>query len=87
MPMAYQLVYTERAVRDIKRLDRVAAKRLGKKLLEFSKAPLRYSKKIHDPNLGNYRFRVGDYRVIFDLDKNKIVILRVGHRREIYRSS
>ncbi len=36
--------------------------------------------------LGTYRFRMGDYRVIFDVDDNKIVVLRVGQRRDIYRS-
>lgn len=81
----YQLVYTKRAVQDIDQLDRVVKKRLGKKLLKFAKDPLTFAKKIHDPKLGSYRFRVGDYRVIFDLDGHKIVILRIGHRREIYR--
>jgi mRNA interferase RelE/StbE len=35
--------------------------------------------------LGEYRFRIGDYRVIFDIEGNEIVVLRVGHRREIYK--
>ncbi len=38
-----------------------------------------------DPQLGTYRFRVGDFRVIFDLHGRDIVILRVGHRKSIYR--
>jgi mRNA interferase RelE/StbE len=35
-----------------------------------------------------YRARVGDYRIIytFDLDRNKIHLLAIGHRREIYRA-
>jgi mRNA interferase RelE/StbE len=32
---------------------------------------------------GSYRFRTGDDRVIFDLEVAEIVVLRVGHRREI----
>ncbi|GAH22209.1 unnamed protein product [marine sediment metagenome] len=35
--------------------------------------------------LGSYRFRIGDHRVIFDLEDNKIIILRVGHRDKIYK--
>ncbi|MFQ6032826.1 MAG: type II toxin-antitoxin system RelE/ParE family toxin [Candidatus Zixiibacteriota bacterium] len=31
--------------------------------------------------------RIGDYRVIFDLEGNEIVVLRVGHRKNIYRKS
>lgn len=29
--------------------------------------------------------RIGDYRVVFDLEGDQIVVLRMGHRREIYR--
>ncbi len=83
--MAFKLTYTRRAVQDIEKPDRLAKKRLGKKLLQFAKNPLQFSKKIHDPALGSYRFRIGDYRVIFDLQNKEIIILRVGHRREIYR--
>jgi mRNA interferase RelE/StbE len=46
---------------------------------------MRFAEKLSDPILGEYRFRIGDYRVIFDIKGSEIVILRVGHRREIYR--
>ena len=32
-----------------------------------------------------YRLRVGDYRVLFELEGSKIVVYRVRHRREVYR--
>jgi len=38
-----------------------------------------------DPALGSYRLRIGDYRVIFDIIGNDIVVLRIGHRKEIYK--
>ncbi|MCK4791223.1 MAG: type II toxin-antitoxin system RelE/ParE family toxin [Desulfobacteraceae bacterium] len=41
--------------------------------------------KLFDPALGTYRFRIGDYRVIFDIEGEEIVVLRVGHRKDIYR--
>lgn len=80
-----KLVYTRHALDDIRSLDRVVQKRLAQKLEIFAKDPLVRSKKIHDPALGSYRFRVGDYRIIFDIVGEQIVVLRVGHRREIYR--
>lgn len=83
--MKYRLVYTRRAERDIKKLDLNTKKRIGKALLRYSEEPLKYAEKLSDPILGEYRFRVGDYRVIFDLEGNEIVVLRVGHRREIYK--
>lgn len=83
--MKYELVYTARAVKDIQKLDEEIKKRIGKTLLRYKEDPLRYSERLTDSSLGTYRFRIGDYRVIFDIDGNSIVILRVGHRKEIYK--
>lgn len=83
--MMFNLIYTQRAVRDIRNLDPTIRPRVDKKLLRYKEDPLKYAEKITDPKLGSYRFRIGDYRVIFDLEGKDIVILRVGHRRDIYR--
>ena len=83
--MKYKLVYTRRADRDIRSLDPGIRERLGKSLLRYSVDPLKYAEKLTNSSLGDYRFRVGDYRVIFDIVGKEIVVLRVGHRREIYR--
>jgi len=81
----YSLIYTRRAERDIKKLGPNAQVRIGNALLRYSEEPIRFAEKLSDPILGEYRFRIGDYRVIFDIKGNEIVVLRVGHRREIYR--
>ena len=83
--MNTRLIYTRRAVKDIERLGESVKKRLGKALMRYKKDPLKYAEKISDPHLGSYRFRIGDYRVIFDLEGEEIVVLRIGHRRDIYR--
>ncbi|MFN4212524.1 MAG: type II toxin-antitoxin system RelE family toxin [Microgenomates group bacterium] len=83
--MTYQLIFTKNARDDIEKLDRLAKKRLGKKLLQFQKNPLLYARRLTSSIIGEYRFRVGDYRVVFDIKGKKIVILRIVHRREIYR--
>jgi mRNA interferase RelE/StbE len=83
--LSYRLVYTQRAVRDIDRLDVGAKKRIGATLLRFKDNPLQHAERLTDPELGGYRFRIGDYRVVFDVEGNDIVVLRVGHRKEIYR--
>lgn len=84
--MAYKLIYTKNAHRDIKKLDRVAQKKLAKALQRLARKPFFYGKKLILPQLGGYRYRIGNYRVIFDVEDKKIIILRVGHRREIYRA-
>lgn len=83
--MAFKLSYTQRAVRDIRKLDTVARKRLKTALEVLVQDPLKHSTKLINSKIGQYRFRVGDHRVIFDLIGDDIVVLRVGHRREIYR--
>ena len=83
--MKYSLVYTRRAIKDIQRLEEKIRKRIGNTLLRYSEDPFKYSEKLTDSKLGNYRFRIGDYRVIFDLEGTDIAVLRVGHRKEIYR--
>jgi mRNA interferase RelE/StbE len=83
--MNYQIVFTKNAVKDINKLDFLAKKRLKKKLELLCQDPLTVSKKLIDSKLGQYRYRIGDYRAIFDLDKDKIVVLKIGHRKEIYR--
>jgi mRNA interferase RelE/StbE len=83
--MKYDLVYTRRAVKDIQKIDSEIKERIGKTLLRYKDNPLIYAEKLTDSQLGTYRFRIGDYRVIFDIEGNEIVVLRVGNRREIYK--
>jgi mRNA interferase RelE/StbE len=83
--LKYRLVYTQKAVRDIDRLDAGVKNRIGTTLLRFKDNPLQYAERLTNLELGGYRFRIGDYRVIFDIEGNDIVVLRVGHRKEIYK--
>lgn len=83
--MIYNLVYTHRAVKDIAGLDPVAKKRIGKTLLRYAQDPYKHAEKLTDSKLGTYRFRIGAYRVIIDIEEDVIVVLRVGHRSQIYR--
>lgn len=84
--MTYNLVYTHRSIKDVHNLDPTIKKRIGKALLRLEKDPFANSKRLVDSNVGTYRFRIGDYRVIFDIQGDDIVILRIGHRNSIYRT-
>lgn len=66
-------------------LDTSVQPRIGKTLLRYELNPLKHAESLKQSELGSYRFRIGDYRVVFDLEGDEIVVLRVGHRREIYR--
>ncbi|OGK15008.1 hypothetical protein A2774_01165 [Candidatus Roizmanbacteria bacterium RIFCSPHIGHO2_01_FULL_39_12c] len=83
--MSYKPLYTKSAFNDIKKLDTVTKKRIKKKIEALSLNPIVKAKRLVNPIIGTYRWRIGNFRVVFDLDGNKIIILRIGHRREIYK--
>ncbi len=85
--MSYQLKISDQAKKDIQALDPVTQKRIVKKLKFFlaHDNPVKYAKKLTDNSGGDYRWRVGPYRLVFDIDKRIIKLLRVQHRREVYR--
>ena len=82
---SYRVLIVKEAENDLEKFDPVAKKRIKKAILKLAENPHANSKKLTSSQIGQYRFRVGRYRIIFDLDKDKIVLLRIGHRREIYR--
>lgn len=87
--MKYKVEFTDRAVKDLKKLDRhTAALILGwvRKNLENCENPRAYGKGLTANRSGQWRYRVGDYRLLAEIeeDKIRILILNVGHRREIY---
>ncbi len=83
--MVYQLVVTRRAARDIAQLTPEVRERLRAALEKYREEPLARARKMVNSSLGGYRFRIGEYRVVFDLEGDHLVLLRVGHRRDIYR--
>ena len=70
--MKHKLVYTHRAERDIRGLEVNVKKRIGKALERYVEEPLKFASKMTDPALGTYRFRIGDYRVVFDIEDEDI---------------
>lgn len=82
--MKYKLLYTKTAFKDIKKLDRIRKRKIKAKIENYSTTPLKKAIKMTDLSLGTYRWRIGIYRVIFDIEGKDIVILRIRHRKEVY---
>lgn len=83
----YTWEFTSEATRDFKKLTPEIQKRIVKKLDHFvsSGIPLKFAERLVDYEIGEYRFRIGDYRVIFDMEEETIVVLTLGHRKNIYK--
>ena len=85
----HKVEWTEEALQDLKGLDPIVVTRILKKLSWFS---LHFEFMIPEilagEFAGTYKLRVGDWRVRFELDRRNriIVVLRVLHRSQAYRS-
>ena len=89
--MAWKVELSLEADRELAKLDRQHAKRILKFLHERVARlddPRSMGKALQGARLGEFwRYRVGDYRLICKIEDDRllVLILRIGHRREIYR--
>lgn len=90
--MDYKLVYTRSAEKDLDKIDKNEAIKILLKIGEYVKLkdPLTKAKKLKGFEMDTYRFRVGDYRVIFRIDKESgdmvvLVVLKIAHRKDVYK--
>ena len=83
--MAYNIVYKKSVERDLKKLSKAEVARI----LDQIEGELAKNAEAYPPLKGSFaglrKYRVGDYRVIFAIMGGDVLILRIGHRREIYR--
>lgn len=82
----FEVKFTPHGQKDLKRLPRDIQKRILNKIQFYSQQsdPLSYSKPLVNLPPTTHRFRVGDYRIAFYLEKQIIYIDRIKHRREVY---
>ncbi|HTU42487.1 MAG TPA: type II toxin-antitoxin system RelE/ParE family toxin [Candidatus Aquilonibacter sp.] len=88
--MAWRIEITRTAERQITKLDRTAQKSIQEFLRErllVADDPRSLGKPLHGDKRGLWRYRVGDYRLICDIQDERItlIVLEVGHRRNVYR--
>lgn len=83
----FSFEFKKKAVKEIDKLPSKIRKRILEKLKFYSlqKNPLKFAEKLKDRRFGEYRYRVGDYRILFDVEAKKIIILKIGHRKDIYK--
>lgn len=89
--LAWRIEFSEAARKTLERLDRQVARRILSFLEErvaVAERPRDLAKPLAGTTLGNlWRFRVGDYRIIADLQDAVLTVLvvRIGHRSDVYR--
>lgn len=86
---SYHVEYTERAVREFRKLDKYTRKMIyawiGRNL-EGCENPRLHGKALTANRKGQWRYRIGDYRLICLIEDKELIILAltIGHRRDIY---
>lgn len=80
----YILIFEKKALNFLNKLERNIKDRIWSKIQQCKEDPFRFLEHLEEIN--GYKLRVGDYRLIIDVDQtNKILkVIKIGHRRNIY---
>ncbi len=85
--MAWQVEFSADAARQLRGLPADVQRRISVRIDGLIKNPLPAGSKKLAGQTSGYRIRIGDYRVLYELQKHRLVVfvVKVGHRRDIYR--
>ena len=83
-PSKYSLVITQSFIKDLKNIDRPEQVRIRKALNDILADPYK-GRKVVSAEIGLYRWRVGNYRIRYDINYGEVIILRVMKREEVYQ--
>jgi mRNA interferase RelE/StbE len=86
MSEAYQIIFDRRAEKQLQSLPQAEQKRIQKVVDSLASNP-RPPRTIKMSGSTSWRIRVGDYRIIYDIQDSQLIVMviKIGHRREIYR--
>ncbi|MEG0919576.1 MAG: type II toxin-antitoxin system RelE/ParE family toxin [Anaerovoracaceae bacterium] len=87
--MRFKIKFTKRALQQLKKMDKHTASLITgwlRKNIEGCLNPRQHGKSLTANHSGQWRYRVGDYRIIAEIQDENIIILVVGigHRKDIY---
>lgn len=88
--MVWEIEFTKTAEKQISKINRQAQRNILSFLRERVKPadnPRQFGKPLQGDKVGLWRYRVGDYRLICDIQDKRITILvlKLGHRKEVYK--
>ena len=86
--MSYNVKWHEKAIKDLGKLDKAKARAILEKVRDYlAKDPVSLGKPLKGLFKGMYRYRSGDYRIIYTVDRaqNVILVLKVGARKDVYK--
>ena len=85
--MSYKLFIDDKVIKDLKQIDKL----WQKKIIEVINTKIVENPYLGKPLVGNlsayYRLRVADYRIVYEINDDKVVVIviKIGHRKDIYK--
>jgi mRNA interferase RelE/StbE len=81
----YEIIFSNKAKQQFKKLEKQVQERIGAVLERIKIRPQDFVEKLVGES--GHKLRVGDYRIFLDIDNNKLIILilKLGHRKNIYK--
>ncbi len=83
----FKIIYAKSVEKDLKKVASSSLPKIRRRIEELERFPnISQIKHLTNHPLADYRLRVGNYRILFDVDwkKQEIYILKIGHRKEVY---
>jgi len=83
--MTWQVIWSEKSVKQLEKIDKKNAQKIYDSVLDCAEDPFKTVTRLVNSRF--YRLRVGNYRVILDLQQSKMIIfvIEVDHRGKIYK--
>lgn len=87
--MTYEVLVSKTARRQLRALEKEVRQRMKRALLEMSADPFHSRakfdvKRLKGPKRDYYRLRIGDYRVVYTVEGDRILVAKILHRRSAY---
>jgi len=79
----YRIEYTASALEDLRSLPKREAEQILRKVLRLEQGLHGNIKRLQNADAG-FRLRMGDYRILFDVVGDRILIQKVGNRKDVY---
>ena len=83
--MVYEVKFKSSVRKDLKNIDREEADRIIDAVLEKLSADPYIGEPLRGKFKGMYKYRIGSYRVIYVIEGKEVWVLKVGHRKHVYR--
>jgi mRNA interferase RelE/StbE len=82
-----KVVWTENAIKDLEKIDKLITRRIFRRIAWLASNFERVAAEpLAGEFKGTFKLRIGDWRVVYSVEGDNIIIQYVGHRKEIYKT-